>query len=147
MPLPQITIDGFLHSIELRFTPAGKAVAKLRVRCGEKKRDDGSYGDSLWVDASLWEVDAEAAADAVKEGDAITLTGVLHQRQYDKADGTKGTSLEVKFGRLSTPVRGRGVQGQGGRGQQPYQQAPTQGGYQAPANDPWATPGSDSPPF
>ena len=148
MPLPQITIDGWIFKNELRFTPGGKAVASLVVRCGEKKKDDGSYGDSLFVNASLWETDAEAAAEAFQEGDAVTLTGVLFQRQYEKSDGTKGSSLDVKFARVSKPVRApRQQQGQQGYSQQPQQGYAAPQRSQQPANDPWAAPQDSSAPF
>ena len=137
MPLPQITIDGWIHEADLRFSPNGKAVCSVRVRCGEKKRDDGTYGDSLWVSTSLWEADAEAAAEAFKQGDPVCLTGVLHQRQYEKQDGTKGTSLDVKWARLSKPVRGQQSSPQRQASRPPL----------APAPDPWASaaPGSGAP--
>lgn len=140
MPLPQITIEAYVHSSEMTF--GAKPRLNIRLRASEKKRDDGSYGDTLWMPLTLWEADAEAAAE-FKEGDPITVTGLLFTRQYEKQDGTKGSSVEVKWPRVSRPVRATRA------GQQQSQPAPQQGYQQAPpANDPWAQPArNDEPPF
>lgn len=139
MPLPQITIEAYVHASEMTF--GAKPRLNIRLRASEKKRDDGSYGDTLWMPLTLWEADAEAAAE-FKEGDPITVTGLLFTRQYEKQDGTKGSSVEVKWPRVSRPVRAtRASQQQGYGQQQGYQQSP-------PVNDPWAAPaqaGSEAP--
>lgn len=142
MPLPSITIEGYIHGApDLQFGASGKARLTFRLRAGEKGREDGSYGDSLWLNVTLWERDAEAAAE-LREGEPVTVTGVLYTRQYEKQDGTKGSAIEVKWPRVSRPVR----QAQGA----PQQQAPTQqwGQQQPPPNDPWAVPTTgQEPPF
>ena len=142
--LPTTTIDGRLVADpELRFTAAGRAVCSFRVAASEnKKNDQGGWddGDRIFIGVSMWEADGEQAAEDLRKGDRVLISGRLYEREYDKSDGTKGRSLEVKFPTVAKVVAGRKQQGQG-QGQQ-RQAAPTQ------ASDPWGGRIPDSePPF
>lgn len=136
MPLPQITIKGrAVDAIELRFTPGGKAVASVRVAASEsKKNDQGGYddGERIFVNVSLWEGEAEAAAEAgIEKGDPVLVSGVIFEREYETREGNKGKSLEVKFATIAKiPPRQKSGQSQ------PRQQS---------AGDPWATPAAAKP--
>ncbi|WGX98752.1 single-stranded DNA-binding protein [Nocardioides sp. L-11A] len=144
--LPTITIDGRLVADpELRFTPAGKAVASLRVAANDSRRlDDGTYEnlEQIFVNVSLWEQAAEAAVETFKKADRILVTGRIYQREYDTRDGGKGTALEIKYPTVAkvpaTPAQGTS---------RPAQQS-------TPAGAPPAAPpagqgswGNDDPPF
>lgn len=134
---------------ELRFTPAGKAVANVTVIASERIKDQqtGEWSDgdkSPFIKVAVWGQAAEALAEHVVKGERVLVTGQLYQREYDKSDGTKGLSIEIKFATVA-PVPG----GRPGASRSSGQQAPQQG-YPAPASDPWATPapsGGDEPPF
>jgi single-strand DNA-binding protein len=54
---------------EIRYTPAGMAVANLSLSyvCGLKK-DGEQYAPSQWIDASLWGKQAEALAQFMTKG-------------------------------------------------------------------------------
>lgn len=137
MPLPQITLKGrAVDALELRFTPAGKAVASVRVAASESKKNDrGGYddGDRIFANVSLWEADAEAAAEAgIEKGDPVLVSGVLFEREYETREGNKGKSLEVKFATIAKIPPRQKQQGQS----QPRQQ---------PAADPWSTPTTSKP--
>ena len=148
MPLPQITLKGrAVDALELRFTPGGKAVASVRIAASEsKKNDQGGYddGDRFFANVTLWEADAEAAAEAgIEKGDPVLVSGVIFEREYETRDGNKGKSLEIKFATIAKiPPR-----------QKSSQSAPAQSGgwpssQPAPTNDPWATTApTDQPPF
>lgn len=151
--LPTITIDGrVVADPELRFTPAGKAVCDIRIAANDsRKLDDGTYENTeqIFVKVTLWEKDAEAAADTFTKGNRILATGRLYQDEYTTRDGNKGTELKVKFPTVAkVPTAARGAQ-------QPRQQQPaaTPATHQAPApqatpDNPWGdqTP-LDEPPF
>ena len=151
MPLPQITLKGrAVDALELRFTPGGKAVASVRVAASEsKKNDQGGYddGDRFFANVTLWEADAEAAAEAgIEKGDPVLVSGVIFEREYETRDGNKGKSLEIKFATIAKiPPRQKSSRESGTppRGSQWGEPSPS-----APAADPWATPASDGiPPF
>lgn len=148
MTLPQITAVGRLGSeVELTFTPSGKALAKFRIACGErvKKNDQWEDGDTTWLSVALWEKDAEAAAEHLKKGDEVTVVGLLLVRDFEAKDGSKGRSVEVKYGKVSKALpREKSAPSNGGGWQQ---QAPVSNA----AADPWSTPSTPTsdplPPF
>lgn len=144
--LPSITIDGRLVADpELKFVPSGKAVCNMRVAASDSKKDDAgnwSTTEQIFINITLWEAEAEAAAEVYTQGDRVLVAGRIYQREYEKSDGTKGYSLEVKFPTVAKiPVVQRREQSQG----------QSSGGWSqpsAPANDPWASAqGSTEAPF
>lgn len=147
MALPTITVVGGLTADpELRFTSAGKAVLGMRVGASERRKNQAGEwedGDRVYLNVSLWEAEAEAAAEHFQRGDQVIVTGQLYQRDYETRDGSKGQSMEVKFAKVAKlPPR-----------QSSSQSAPQQGGaWGAPSPqpaDPWGAPAnpSDQPPF
>lgn len=99
MSLPQITmVANAVADPELRVTASGKAVAKLRVACNSRiRQQDGSFvdGDACFLDVTAWERTAEAVAEAVRKGTKVMITGRLQQRSYETATGEKRTVYEV----------------------------------------------------
>lgn len=145
--LPQITIDGRLVADpELRFTGSGKAVCSLRVAASDSKKDDAGNWETteqVFINVTLWEAEGEQAAAHYTKGDRVLVSGRLYQRDYEKSDGSKGSSLEVKFPTVakipSAPRADR-------------QQATAQSGAwgqpaATPSNDPWSAGGSTDAPF
>lgn len=63
----------------------------------QKKLEDGSYEDTGHVTKIRVQLWRDAAAQDVRKGDIVEVTAVIYEREYDKADGTKGRSLETKF--------------------------------------------------
>lgn len=146
MTLPQITATGNLaRDPELKYTQSGKAVVNLSIGCNENKKDDAGNWQTVsttWLGTSLWDAEAEAAAEHLRKGDMVTIVGQLSEREYDKSDGTKGKALDVKYARVSKNLpksqaaRSSGQQGGGGWGGGPAptpQAAPQQSG----GGDPW----------
>lgn len=151
MPLPQITLNGrAVDDLSLRFTPAGKPVASVRVAASERRKTqagDWEDGERIFVNVSLWEADAEAAAEAnIAKGDPVLVTGVIFEREYETRDGNKGKSLEIKHATIAKiPPRQKSGRESGTppRGSQWGEPSPS-----APAADPWATTApTDQPPF
>jgi single-strand DNA-binding protein len=112
---------------ELRFTPNGAAVANFTVcdtpRKFDKDRNEWiDAGDTLFMRCSIWREDAELAAETLRRGQKVTVTGRLTQRSYEK-DGEKRTVVEC----AAESVAPHGARQQAQRTQQP-------------AGDPWAQP-------
>lgn len=150
MALPKISGEFLvIADPELRFTPNGVAVAKVRV--GGKKRKEEPKGSGTWVDdknfvatLEFWRDKAEQYTNLLNKFDVIAVSNAdIHVHEYEH-EGNKRTELVID-GTYSTvgvlpprPQQGQQGQGQGGyqQGQQGqpqggYQQAP-QGGYQQP---------------
>lgn len=90
-----ITLGGNLVAEpELRFTPNGVAVARLRMAVNEKDKD-GNDKDSLFIDVSVWRQQAENVAESLTRGMRVLVTGKLKSRQYETSAGEKRTAYEV----------------------------------------------------
>ncbi|MFI7234466.1 single-stranded DNA-binding protein [Streptomyces cyaneofuscatus] len=166
-----ITIVGNLvDDPELRFTPAGAAVAKFRVastpRVFNKTTNAWEDGEGLFLTCSVWRQQAENAAETLKRGMRVIVQGRLKQRSYEDREQVKRTVYEIDVEevgpsllRASAAVTknpaGNGGQAQGDAwaGAKPaaQQQGGGWGGSQpapAAAAAPAPAPGySDEPPF
>jgi single-strand DNA-binding protein len=92
----QITIAGNLvDDPELRFTPAGQAVARFRVASTPRFRDNttGEWkdGDSLFLTCNVWRQAAENAAESLSRVMRVIFSGLLRQRTYQTNEGEKRT--------------------------------------------------------
>lgn len=154
-----ITIMGNLvDDPELRFTPAGHAVAKFRIastpRTFDKSTNEWRDGDSLFLTVTAWRKLGENIAETLKRGDRATVVGALKQRSYEDREGVKRTVYEIEAEDVAASLsRATAIvtKATGQTGQRSPQQ-PAQG-FQAPAANPWDTGQqqtrgySDEPPF
>lgn len=142
---------------ELRFLPSGVPVANLRIASTSRKfnKDTQAWEDdsTLFLKVSVWREQAENVAETVKRGMRLVITGNLTQKQFEKKDGSKGSSYEIEDAEVAVSLsRATAVvtktTGQGGQRQQPAQSGY---GQQQPAHDPWNTSvpqqRQDEPPF
>jgi len=168
----QITIAGNLvDDPEVRFTPAGQPVARLRVASTPRFRDNSTGewkdGDSLFLTCNVWRQAAENVAESLTRGMRVIVSGRLRQRSYETKEGEKRTVYEVevddvgpslrnasaKVNRIARSGGGDGGYGGGQRssGGRSSGGPRDQGGYGGGEPDPWASdsPGgySDEPPF
>ncbi|MGW0647866.1 single-stranded DNA-binding protein [Streptomyces umbrinus] len=95
-----ITIVGNLvDDPELRFTPAGAAVAKFRIastpRIFDKQTNEWRDGDSLFLTCSVWRQAAENVAESLQRGVRVIVQGRLKQRSYEDGQGVKRTVYEI----------------------------------------------------
>lgn len=99
MTLPTITATGNLTADPvLRFTRDGKAVTTLTVACNDRRKSStGEWvdGDTTFLDVQLWTQDAEQAAEHLRKGQRVAVTGRLRQRSYEAKDGSKRYAWEV----------------------------------------------------
>lgn len=79
--------------IELRYTPAGKAVCEINLAV-----DDG-WGENkkaAWIGVTLWEQKAELVKNYAAKGDRIGICGRLSQDEWtDKETGKKQRKTKV----------------------------------------------------
>ena len=157
-----ITIVGNLvDDPELRFTPAGAAVAKFRIastpRRFNKTTNEWEDGEGLFLTCSVWRQAAENAAETLSRGMRVIVQGRLKQRSYEDREQVKRTVYEIDVeevgpsllrasAKVTKNAPGSGQRQGGGDSSDPW------GGAQpAPANGQrTAAPagaGSDEPPF
>lgn len=81
---------------EVKFTPAGKPVAKFSLATSERFKDkSGEWQEKTeWHNVVAWERLAEIAGEYIKKGDKVYVEGRLQTRSWEK-DGQKHYSTEV----------------------------------------------------
>lgn len=149
MSLPTITgVARLTDDPELRYSPSGVAVCKVRLAFNSRKRDENGQwvdGDTFFVDGSVFRQEAENVAESLTRGLEVVVTGRLKTRRYETKDGDKRSVVELmvdgigptlKFATASVKKLSRASSGS----------APSGGA----ADDPWTTGGTrndDAPPF
>lgn len=116
------------NDAEQRVTPNGDAVVSFSV--GVKS----GYGDratTTWARCQMWGKRAESVAPFLKKGQLVGVVGEFTLREYDKNDGSKGYSADVRVNDLTLLGKRDGDQQQA---PQQRQQAP-QRQQPAPAGD------------
>lgn len=143
----QMTVVGNLtREPELRFTSGGRGVCSFGLAVNRRYQQGGEWKDAdpVYLNVSYWGQPGEQAAASLKKGDRVMVTGRLEVRQYDKQDGTKGTSVDLVADEVAASLRYakltiERVQG-GGSAASPVPAAP----YAAAVADPQY---ADEPPF
>jgi single-strand DNA-binding protein len=168
-----ITVVGNLTADpELRFTPAGAAVANFTVastpRTYDRQSGEWKDGEALFLRCSIWREAAENVAESLTRGSRVIVSGRLKQRSFETREGEKRTVVEVEVDEIGPSLRyatakvnkasrsgtggGGGGFGSGGGARQPAAQG---GGATAGGDDPWGSApasgsfagGDDEPPF
>ncbi|WP_067565916.1 single-stranded DNA-binding protein [Nocardia acidivorans] len=145
-----ITVIGNLTADpELRFTPAGAAVANFTVastpRVFNKTSQEWEDGEALFLRCNIWREAAENVAESLTRGSRILVSGKLKQRSYETKEGEKrsvielevdevGPSLKYATAKVNKTTRGGG--GNGGSGSQ-----------RSGGGDPWGSSRNDEPPY
>lgn len=71
----------------IRHTPSGKAVLNLSLAYNYGQKVDGKK-PTQWIDATLWDKQAEGLAPFLKKGDQVGVTlDDLHIEEYDGKNG------------------------------------------------------------
>ncbi len=168
-----ITVVGNLTADpELRFTPAGAAVANFTVastpRTYDRQSGEWKDGEALFLRCSIWREAAENVAESLTRGSRVIVSGRLKQRSFETREGEKRTVVEVEVDEIGPSLRyatakvnkasrsgaggGGGGFGGGGGSRQPAAQG---GAGAAGGDDPWGSApasgsfagGDDEPPF
>jgi len=120
---------------ELRVTPGGQAVLKLRLATNESYLDRNNVRQERteWHRVTVWGRRAEALGKILQKGDSLFIEGRLQTSSYEK-NGEKRYSTEVVANNIVLPGRGRGEgarEGGGGGGRFSQRE---QGNQPGPAN-------------
>ena len=139
-----ITVVGNLvDDPELRFTPAGAAVAKFRIastpRRFNKTTNAWEDGDALFLTCSVWRQAAENVAESLTKGVRVIVQGRLKQRSYEDGQGVKRTVYELdvdEVGPTLARATAKVTKNPAGGGQQ--QANSSFAGTATSTQDPWA---------
>lgn len=170
---PIITVVGNLTADpELKYVGSGTPVASFTVastpRTFNRNTNEWEDGEALFIRCSVWRDYAENVTESLSKGMRVLVQGRLQIRNYQRQDGSQGTSVEMQVDEVGPSLRYATAQvtkinrsgGQGGYNQggynKGYNQQRGQASYNAPqggsGQDPWSqAPGGsafdDNPPF
>lgn len=84
---------------ELKFTPSGDAVANFNVASTPRTFDRASGewrdGETTYLRCAAWRGLGENVAASLTKGSRVIVSGALAVRQFQREDGSKGTSVEL----------------------------------------------------
>ena len=106
---PVLTVVGNLTADpDLKFTSGGAAVANFTVASTPRTFDKASGqwvdGEPLFMRCAVWREAAENAAESLKKGQRVIVTGKLTSRSYEK-DGAKKTVVELAVDEIGPSLR------------------------------------------
>jgi single-strand DNA-binding protein len=105
---------------ELRSTPGGTAVCKLRIAVNSsRKNSSGEWEDKPnYFDVTVWGAQGENCATYLSKGRPVAIDGRLDWREWEAQDGSKRQAVEI----IANSVQflgsrdGSGGNGSGGNG-------------------------------
>jgi single-strand DNA-binding protein len=107
MPANNVTLIGNLvEDPELRFTPSGVAMAKLRFAVSRRYQRNGEWQEETsFFGGTLWREAAENAAESLQKGARVIVTGRLEQRNWETPEGEKRSIIEVAIDEIGPSLR------------------------------------------
>lgn len=97
---PITLVGNVVADPELKYTPAGAAVANFRVASTPRayNRDTNQWEDQegLFLTCNAWRDMAENVMETLHKGMRVIVTGTLRQRSYETRDGQRRTVYEVE---------------------------------------------------
>lgn len=91
-----ILIGRLTRDPELRYTPAGAAVASFTVANNRTYTVSGEKKEQVsYFDCVAWSKMGEIITEYCKKGHRIALEGRLQQRRWDDQDGNKKSKIEL----------------------------------------------------
>lgn len=95
---PLVTVIGNIGSeVELKTTGTGKSVTSFSLGNTPRVKVDGEWadGETTWFRVTLWNRDAESAAQNLHKGAKVLVTGRLVTKSYTDKEGAERKSLEI----------------------------------------------------
>jgi single-strand DNA-binding protein len=99
---------------ELRSTPGGTSVCKLRVAVNSRRRNQGGewVDKPNYFDVTVWGAQGENCANYLSKGRPVAVEGRLDWREWEAQDGGKRQSVEI----IANSVQFLGSRDGGGNG-------------------------------
>lgn len=99
-PLGVASLAGTLtRDPEMRFVGDGKALVKLRIATGERRRDAESgawvQGETQFIDVSVWGRQGEHVMECLRKGDRVVVNGMWNETTWPGNDGQEHTTRSV----------------------------------------------------
>lgn len=100
MPGPNLNkvflIGRLTRDPELRYTPAGQAVATFGMAINrEYVSKEGKKEETCYLNLVVWGKRAEICAEYLRKGNLIFVEGRLHYRTWETEDNEKRSTIEI----------------------------------------------------
>jgi len=92
-----VLVGNLTKDPELRHTPSGTSVCKLRIAVNTRQKDaQGNWGDKPnYFDVTVWGNQGESCAQFLSKGRPVGVDGRLDWREWEAQDGTKRQAVEI----------------------------------------------------
>ena len=93
-----ILVGNLTRDPELRHTPSGTSVCKLRLAVNSRQKDaaTGEWGEKPnYFDVTVWGNQGENCAKFLSKGRPVGIDGRLDWREWEAQDGTKRQAVEI----------------------------------------------------
>lgn len=112
-------IGNLTRDPELTTTTSGISVCRMSIAVGRRFSNAEGSRETDFFNVTAWRGTADNCARFLKKGNKVAVSGSIQTRNYEKADGTKGFSVdiiadEVEF--LSSKNDGSAEGSEGGMG-------------------------------
>lgn len=100
-------IGNLVDDPELRFTPSGVALAKIRLAVNRRWRgQDGEWQeDTSFFNGTVWREQAETVAESLQKGTRVIVSGRLEQRSWETQEGDKRSVVEIQIDEIGPSLR------------------------------------------
>ena len=99
-------IGNLVEDPELRFTPSGVAMTKVRFAVNKRYQSQGEWQEETsFFGGTCWRDMAENVAESLQKGMRVIVTGRLEQRSWENQEGEKRSMIEVRIDDIGPSVR------------------------------------------
>ncbi len=100
-------IGNLVEDPELRFTPSGVAMARIRLAVNRRWRsqDNQWQEETSFFGGTVWREQAEQVAESLQKGMRVIVTGSLEQRNWETPEGEKRSVIEVRIDEVGPSLR------------------------------------------
>ena len=102
-----VLVGNLVEDPELRFTPSGVAMAKLRLAVNRRWRDQSGQWqeDTSFFGGTVWREQAESVAESLQKGTRVILSARLEQRSWETQEGEKRSVVELQIDEIGPSLR------------------------------------------
>ncbi len=100
-------IGNLVEDPELRFTPSGVPMARLRIAVNRRWRDQNGewQEDTSFFSGTVWRDQAENVAESLQKGARVIVTGRLEQRSWETQEGERRSVVEIAIDEIGPSLR------------------------------------------
>jgi len=100
-------VGNLVDDPELRFTPSGTAMAKIRMAVNRRWRDrSGEWQEEAsFFRGTAWDDQAEQIAESLQKGARVIVSGRLEQRSWETQEGERRSVVEIRIDEMGPSLR------------------------------------------